>query len=874
MARRCCAASSASSGVRSTARSSSCARRGRRCRQLPDGVEVVEDAREGRGPLQGLAAGLAAVARPRADAAYASSTDVPLLHPRFIHRVLAALDDDVDVVLPEVGGFRHPLAAVYRTELVDVVERLIAEDRMRPAFLFEACRVRRLDADALLADPALAALDPDLDSLLNLNEPADYEAARARPAPEVTVRRLRRAAPPQHGRRGDPALVAAATLGRGRRRRRADPRRARRRRPQRRPDHARPAGAARGRRQRVASCPRTPAAERRLVPLQLWRRPPSPAAISAAPSSSTSPTRAPRRCPCPTTCCARYIGGAGLGRLADARARARRASTRSAPEAPLAFCFSPLVGTPLTTSAKFAVVAKSPLTGLLNDALASSHFAIAGQADRPRRDRRARRVRRAVGPGHRRRRPAARAGRRPVGPAGRRGRAAPARAARQGLARRRRSARPASGWSATPRSPTTAATRAAAASAPCSARSCSRRSPCAPRPRSRPPTRRRSSPPHATCARARSARRPRSTASSARSRTCSPSTRSRRCRRATSRPPPSPTRRGSPPRTSPRRAAVARDSCASCSIGCEHIYKGAERQAGARRVRERLRARPAVRRLRPRRRARGQRPLRRARARHHLGRRHDRLGDGVRRARPDRRAVAALRRRRRAAARDRGDRRPRGARRAAGRGLARGGRRSSARARPPSPRTSRGSSCPATSRARCRRWRSGLRSTRAAPTTTARAPTRPTSPARTTASSGGSPHVAAAIETEDRAAVMDSLILCKFLRGVFEDPFPEWARLLEQRHRLGRDGDELAATARRIVLAKRAFNVREGWTRADDALPDRFLDESLEVGSGRSADPHARAARRHDRGVLRGPGIAALGPAQSRPDRGSPSQGG
>ena len=41
--------------------------------------------------------------------------------------------------------------------------------------------------------------------------------------------------------------------------------------------------------------------------------------------------------------------------------------------------FSPLVGTPLTTSAKFAVVAKSPLTDRLNDALASSHFAIAGK---------------------------------------------------------------------------------------------------------------------------------------------------------------------------------------------------------------------------------------------------------------------------------------------------------------------------------------------------------------------------------------------------------------------------------------------------------------------------------------------------------------
>src|SRR3954468_16021462 len=178
--------------------------------RLPGGIEVGEGAHEGRGPLQGLAAGLAAVG-DRARAAYASSTDVPLLHPRFVTCVLAALDDDVDVVLPHVGGFPQPLAAAYRPALLGTVERLIAEDRMRPAFLFEACRVRRLDADALLADPALAALDPDLDSLLNLNEPADYEAARARPAPEGTVRVL--GARRRHSTLGnDPALVAAATL--------------------------------------------------------------------------------------------------------------------------------------------------------------------------------------------------------------------------------------------------------------------------------------------------------------------------------------------------------------------------------------------------------------------------------------------------------------------------------------------------------------------------------------------------------------------------------------------------------------------------------------------------------------------------------------
>src|SRR3954454_19953664 len=60
---------------------------------LPAGVEGAQGAREGRGPLQGLAAGLAAVSG-RAEVAYASSTDAPLLHPEFVRRVLRALDDD------------------------------------------------------------------------------------------------------------------------------------------------------------------------------------------------------------------------------------------------------------------------------------------------------------------------------------------------------------------------------------------------------------------------------------------------------------------------------------------------------------------------------------------------------------------------------------------------------------------------------------------------------------------------------------------------------------------------------------------------------------------------------------------------------------
>jgi len=100
---------------------------------------------------------------------------------------------------------------------------------------------------------------------------------------------------------------------------------------------------------------------------------------------------------------------------------------------------------------------------------------------------------------------------------------------------------------------------------------------------------------------------------------------------------------------------------------------------------------------------------------------------------------------------------------------------------------------------------------------------------------GGAAHVAAAIETEDRAAAMDSLILCKFLRGVFSDPWEEWAALLRPVTGWDIDGAELHETARAIVCAKHAFNRREGWTRAEDTLPGRLLDEPLTLPSGREA---------------------------------------
>lgn len=139
---------------------------------LPRDVIVTRDDREGRGPLEGLAAGFRALPA-KADAAYATSCDVPLLIPGFVSRMIELLGDD-QIAVPVTDSFHHPLAAVYRREVLPTIESLLAEDRLRPVFLFDAVSTRRV------TEEELKDVDPELLTLENLNYPADYIAALSR----------------------------------------------------------------------------------------------------------------------------------------------------------------------------------------------------------------------------------------------------------------------------------------------------------------------------------------------------------------------------------------------------------------------------------------------------------------------------------------------------------------------------------------------------------------------------------------------------------------------------------------------------------------------------------------------------------------------
>jgi molybdopterin-guanine dinucleotide biosynthesis protein A len=145
---------------------------------LPVGVLYAADASEGGGPLAGILAGLVAAADD-ADAVYVSAVDMPHLRPAFVRRVLQGLDDGTDVVLPEAHGFRHPLAAAYRTAVAGPLAGIVAGGGRTPAELYAVVRTRIVGPEWLLADPVLQGRDPDLDSLQNVNDPEAYAAAHS-----------------------------------------------------------------------------------------------------------------------------------------------------------------------------------------------------------------------------------------------------------------------------------------------------------------------------------------------------------------------------------------------------------------------------------------------------------------------------------------------------------------------------------------------------------------------------------------------------------------------------------------------------------------------------------------------------------------------
>jgi molybdopterin-guanine dinucleotide biosynthesis protein A len=130
------------------------------------GARVVADELAGEGPLSGLGAALAAV---RAPWLLIVASDMPYLEPRLLELLIARASDDVDVVMPTVGGYPEPLCAMYSQRCAPVIAARLAAAHYRASALVTEGELRVAWVD----EDELRAVDPDLRTFVNVNAPTD-----------------------------------------------------------------------------------------------------------------------------------------------------------------------------------------------------------------------------------------------------------------------------------------------------------------------------------------------------------------------------------------------------------------------------------------------------------------------------------------------------------------------------------------------------------------------------------------------------------------------------------------------------------------------------------------------------------------------------
>ena len=136
--------------------------------ELPElSAVLVRDEIAYQGPVSGIYHGLKAATQ---DVCFVTSCDAPFLNFELIDHLLEQISD-YDVVVPFWQERFQPLHAIYRTSVVPLLKEQLERGELRPIFLYDKVRTRKIQ------EAEIRRLDPEGLSFLNMNSPADYDAA-------------------------------------------------------------------------------------------------------------------------------------------------------------------------------------------------------------------------------------------------------------------------------------------------------------------------------------------------------------------------------------------------------------------------------------------------------------------------------------------------------------------------------------------------------------------------------------------------------------------------------------------------------------------------------------------------------------------------
>ena len=152
-----------------------------------DGVQIVHDVAPGAGPLAGIRDGLRA-ALPADHAAtlppclaFVASCDVPLVRREIVRLLLDVATESRSLwTVPIVHGHRQVLVSAMRVELLPRIDAWLARGRRDLRGLF--AEIAREDSRSIreVTEEACKAVDPMLDSFVDIDTPNDLERLQSR----------------------------------------------------------------------------------------------------------------------------------------------------------------------------------------------------------------------------------------------------------------------------------------------------------------------------------------------------------------------------------------------------------------------------------------------------------------------------------------------------------------------------------------------------------------------------------------------------------------------------------------------------------------------------------------------------------------------
>ena len=132
-------------------------------------LNLVTDMFPIRSSLTGLHSALFFATNPYV---FVTACDTPFLKKKVIEQIIASIEPNADVIIPETSKGVEPLCAVYSKRCLKPIEKNLIEQKVKIRQFFENVRVRTV------SENILREYDPELSSFFNINTPGDLLLAK------------------------------------------------------------------------------------------------------------------------------------------------------------------------------------------------------------------------------------------------------------------------------------------------------------------------------------------------------------------------------------------------------------------------------------------------------------------------------------------------------------------------------------------------------------------------------------------------------------------------------------------------------------------------------------------------------------------------